>query len=113
MPRLKKTTRSVAAKCKTVPEAGKNDDSDDSTTTTPVKKTKTFSVNNDVQKLIDQRMETPPPIDGDEVSLEDGKPHANQHTETQKAQETQQKPMTTAAMAATALRETSVVLSLP
>ena len=58
-------------------------------------------------------METPPPIDGDEVSLEDGKPHATQHTEMQKAQETQQKPMMTAATAATALRETSVVLSLP
>jgi len=39
------------------------------------------------------------PIDGDDVSLEDGKQYATQHTETQKAQEMQQKPMTTAAMA--------------
>jgi len=39
------------------------------------------------------------PIDGDDVSLEDGKQYATQHTETQKTQETQQKPMTTAAMA--------------
>jgi len=58
-------------------------------------------------------METPPPIDGDEVSLEDGKPHATQHMEMQKAQETQQKPTTTTAMAATELQETIFVLSLP
>jgi len=58
-------------------------------------------------------METPPPIDGDEVSLEDGKPHVTQYMEMQKAQETQQKPTTTAAMAVMALQETSVVLSLP
>jgi len=58
-------------------------------------------------------METPPPIDGDEVSLEDGKPHATQHTETQKAQETQQKPTIMTATAATEQRVTSVVLSLP
>ena len=58
-------------------------------------------------------METPPPIDGDEVSLEDGKPHVTQYMEMQKAQETQQKPTTMTAMAATEQRVTSVVLSLP
>jgi len=45
--------------------------------------------------------------------LEDGKLHATQHTETQKAQETQQKPTIMTATAATEQRVTSVVLSLP
>jgi len=55
-------------------------------------------------------METPPPIDSDELSLEDGKPNTIEHKETERTQAMQQKPMLLTATVA--WQETSVVLSL-